>query len=76
MLSLPPEAPIATLSPGWKRLADVMVSATSDSKREMKHWEQIRALFFGLRICAREVLQISQVDGMMGHGTDSEDGKD
>jgi hypothetical protein len=69
VLSFPPEAPIATFSPGWKRFAEVTVSATSSSKMAMKQGAQMRAWFFGRRICARLVWQISHSRGAMVNET-------
>ena len=40
VLSLPPEAPMATRSPGAKRWVEVMVVAISDSKRAVKQGAQ------------------------------------
>ena len=59
--SLPPEAPIATLSPGLKRLLEVMVWCTSDSRVWKKQALQRVWLFFGLRIAPLAVRHNSQV---------------
>ncbi len=65
MESLPPEAPMATRSPGKKRALAVMVLCISVSKMVMKHVLQSFWLFLGRLMRALEVLQSSQGGGAM-----------
>lgn len=60
MESFPPEAPIATREPRWKRVLVVMVAWISDSKTVVKQVLQRRSWVLGRRICARTVLQCAQ----------------
>lgn len=57
MESFPPDAPIATRSPRWKRVLLTMVAWISASKTDIKQVLQRRSWVLGRRICAREVLQ-------------------
>lgn len=60
MESFPPEAPIATREPRWKRVLVVMVAWISDSKTAVKQVLQRRSWVLGRRIWARAVLQCAQ----------------
>jgi len=60
---LPPDAPIATVSPRVKREVESMVSCTSVSKIVMKQEAQSLVWSFGRRTCARAVLQTLQIEG-------------
>jgi len=61
--SLPPEAPIAILSPGEKRLVDVMVWWISSSKIWMKHGLHSFWWFLGRMMSARLAWQMAQSVG-------------
>ena len=66
MESLPPEAPMAILSPRWKSALEVMVEWISASKAAKKHSLQTRWWVLGRRIRARVVWQRTQgEDGML-----------